>query len=185
MTVQVLPDQLDDVVRFHQERLASLDVQQRTSTAHHRFASPTFHFKPTPPPPVNFDVGDVVRHRRLGYEVVVTDVKDGGKKIRYREKSGFKQGFTDAQTFELVRKCPIAPVTSAPMDDPSVPLDPAKLFPDSAALDQYHCPIDNLKYTARGYKPTNPQHLFRVSHPHPSPPTHSPLPPLQIRRGSL
>ena len=87
-----------------------------------------------------------MRHRRLGFEVEVTDVKDGGKKIRYREKSGFKQSFTDAQSFELVRKCPVAPAAAAPMDDPSIPLDPAKLFPDSAALDRYHCPIDNLKY---------------------------------------
>jgi 3-oxoacyl-[acyl-carrier-protein] synthase-3 len=45
--------------------------------------------KPPPPAPVVFEAGDVVRHRRLGHEVEVTEVKDDGKKIRYRQKSGF------------------------------------------------------------------------------------------------
>ena len=102
--------------------------------------------KPPPPAPVVFEAGDVVRHRRLGHEVEVTEVKDDGKKIRYRQKSGFIENFTPAEVFELVRKRPVSQIASMPLDDPSVPLDPAKLFPDSAALDQYHCPIDNLKY---------------------------------------
>lgn len=150
LPVAVLPDHADDVLRFHEERLKSIGVPvyaaNNSSAMHYKPAPPISTFKP-PPPPVTFDVGDIVRHRRLGHEVEVTELKDNGKKMRYRQKSGFIENFTDAQAFELVRKRPAAPAAAAPhVEDPSAPLDPALLFPDSAALDRYHCPIDNLKY---------------------------------------
>ncbi len=150
MILPVSSDLVDDVLLFHQERLKSiglpLDAQHQPMAVHRKIAPPIFQFKPSPPPPVTFDVGDIVRHKLHGHEVEVTSVKDNGKKIRYRQKSGFIENFTDAQSFELVRKRLVAAVTAAPVEDPSVPLDPAQLFPDSAALERYCCPIDNLKY---------------------------------------
>jgi hypothetical protein len=150
LAVPVLPDLVDDVLRFHEERLKCaglpLDASYNSSAVSYRRNPPTFPVKLPPMTPVTFDVGDIVRHKRLGHEVEVTEVKDNGKKMRYRQKSGFVENFTDTQAFELVRKRPVAPVAAVPVDDPSVPLDPVKLFPDSAALDRYHCPIDNLKY---------------------------------------
>ncbi len=150
LAVPVSPDLVDDVLRFHEERLKCaglpLDASYNSSAVSYRRNPPTFPVKLPPMVPVTFDVGDIVRHKRLGHEVEVTEVKDNGKKMRYRQKSGFVENFTDTQAFELVRKRPVAPVAAVPVDDPSVPLDPVKLFPDSAALDRYHCPIDNLKY---------------------------------------
>lgn len=143
---------MDDVLLFHQERLKSiglpLDAQQQSNNmlaSNRKIVVPTFQAKP-PPLPVSFDIGDVVRHRLHGHEVEVTDVKDDGKKIRYRQKSGFIENFADAKAFDLVRKRVVAPVAAVPVEDPSVPLDPAKLFPDPAALHSYRCPIDNLQY---------------------------------------
>jgi hypothetical protein len=148
--VPVSPDIVDDVLLFHQERLKSiglqLDAQHHSLAMHRKCAPPTFQFQPSPTPPAKFEVGDVLRHKLHGHEVEVTCVKDDGKKIRYRQKSGFIENFTEARFFELIRKCPVARAAVVPVEDTSVPLDSAKLFPDSAALDRYFCPIDNLKY---------------------------------------